>query len=338
MIDRRRVLLGALGAVLGAGCGGTNASTNRPVAPALPPLKIASVADLLPVARLRWVIVARPRELAATPFLIPGINRVVSEASFARFAEASGLDLRQLTEAAVATYASEDGQDVTAYVVRHNVAPAVVERAFRARLVGGEHRILDRADVVRFSGKFGTSTKTLALLGSDVAVFQDGGSMGRGPARIATLYALDRLKKSPTLFAEEPLKGLAARFGPAPARAFALGPFEGELARGARGLLAGATGIGAAARPSARDRIALSIAVAGDFSKSGQAASKELAEAWNDVANESFGHLLGLDAPLEKPLATFSDDAVALALELDPDKLAKGLAAATSERIDQIMK
>ena len=53
-------------------------------------------------------------------------------------------------------------------------------------------------------------------------------------------YALDKLKKSPTVMSDDPLKALAARLGPAPFRAFAVGPFEGELARGARGLLAGA--------------------------------------------------------------------------------------------------
>jgi hypothetical protein len=223
-------------------------------------------------------------------------------------------------------------------VVRHNGDPTQIERLFRARLIGGEHRSLDRADVVRMSGKSGSTPVTLLLAGRDVAAFQIGGSAARGPARIASLYALDKLKRSPTIFAAEPLKALDARLGQAPVRAFAVGPFEGELTRGARGLLAGATAIGGTVRPSAREGLLVVVAVAGDFTGSGPAASRELAAAWEDLAHGSFGHLLGLDDPIEKPLATHAADAVAIALEIDPGKLAKGLASATSARIEEIMR
>jgi hypothetical protein len=165
-----------------------------------------------------------------------------------------------------------------------------------------------------------------------------GGSEARGPARIASLYADGKLKRSPTLLAEEPLRSLDTRFGDAPLRAFALGPFEGELARGARGLLAGATAIGGAVRPSAREGLLVVVAVAGDFSRSGPAASKELAAAWDDLAGGTLGHLLGLDRPVEKPLATHAADAVAVTVEIDPARLAQGLASATSARIEEIMR
>src|SRR6185437_3027981 len=128
----------------------------------------------------------------------------------------------------------------------------------------------------------------------------------------------------------DPLKALDARLGQAPLRAFAIGPFEGELSRAARGLLAGATAIGGTVRPSAREGLLVVIAVTGDFSRSGEAASHELTVAWDDLARGSFGHLLGLDEPIEKPLATHAPDAVAVAVEIDPGRLAKGLAMATS--------
>jgi hypothetical protein len=162
--------------------------------------------------------------------------------------------------------------------------------------------------------------------------------MGRGPARVAALYAMQKLTRSPTVLALDPLRALSTRFGGAPARAFALGPFEGELARGARGLLAGATALGASVRPSARDGLALVVAVAGDFTKSGAPASQELLDAWNDLAAGSFGRLVGLDQPVEPPLATHAPDAVAVAVELSPPKLAEGLARATSADIARIMR
>lgn len=338
-----RSVLAWAGAALGpaalgslAGCGGTPAPAPMPPGPF--ETRVAALTDLLPAAGLRWVVLAEPRTIAAVPWLIPPIGRVVSEASFTRFAAASGIDLRQAPEAAIASYAGEGALDVNAYAVRHAGDSAVLERLFRARLTGDERRSIDAPDVVRISGTIGRTPRALALIGRDVAVFQEGGSVSRGPARIAALYALGRLRRSPVVGGEEPLKGLLSRFGAAPARAFAVGPFEGELARGARGLLAGATAIGAAARPSVREGVLLTIAVAGDFTTSGEAAAGALRAAWLDLAETSFGRILGLDRPVEPPLATHAPDAVAMAVELDPNKLADGLARLTSDRLDAIMR
>jgi len=335
---QRRALLAAVASAL-AGCGGAPPPSPPPPSspPAPPPLRVHALTGLLPLAQLRWAILARPREIAAVPWLIPAIARVAPEANLDRFAAHLGFDLRQIPEAAVASYAG-DGGESTLYLVRHNGDPAAIERLFRARLTGGERRAAERPDVVRLSGKIGATAATLVVLGADVVAYQFGGSPGRGPARVASLFALDRLKRSPTLLSEEPLRALAARLGAAPLRAFALGPFEGELARGARGLLAGATAIGGTVRPSAREGLLAVIAVAGDFTRSGEAASEALATAWDELARGSFGHVLGLDEPIERPLATHGADAVAVAVEIDPNRLAKGIAATTSARLEEIMR
>lgn len=333
----RRGFLAVAAAAL-AGCA-------APPPPAVPapkadeptPLHVAELTSLLPLAHLRWLILARPRDIAAVPWLIPGIARIAPEASLVRFQAHTGFDLRQIPEAAVATYADGGGES-TLYLLRHNGDRVAIERLFRARLTGSESRVVERPDVIRVSGKIGTTTATLVVLGSDVVGFQFGGSVARGPARLAALYALGVLKKSPTAMTDEGLQALATRLGAAPLRAFAVGPFEGELARGARGLLAGATAIGATVRPSAREGLLAVIAVAGDFRKSGEAAERELTAAWTELAGGSFGHLLGLDVPVEKPLATHAPDAVAVAVEVDPNRLATGIAAATSARIEEIMR
>jgi hypothetical protein len=339
----RRALLASLAAALASlatGCGASAPPPAGPAQPELPPLHTGDLARLLTLARLRWIVLSEPRAIAAVPWLIPPIATVVPEDNLNRFASNTGIDLRQIPEAIVAAYAGEVGHDgeTTFYLCRHNGDPSVIERSFRARLVASEHRTVERADVIRVSGKIGTTSSVMVLLGRDVVGFQSGGSPSRGPARIAALYATDKLKKAPTVLSEDPLKALTARLGPAPVRAMSLGPFEGELARGARGLLAGATAIGAAARPSAREGILVVIAVMGDFSKSGEAASRELVASWNDLANGSFGRLLGLDQPIERPLATHANEAVAVAVEIHPQKLARGLASATSSRIQEIMR
>jgi hypothetical protein len=346
-LPRRGFLAGALASLASlaplssliapiAGCGGATEPA-APPQPKLPPLKTERLTDLMALAGLRWLILLRPREIASIPWLIPPIAAVVPEENFTRFAATTGIDLRQLHEAVIATYAGAP-DETTLYLGRHSGDPRAIERWVARRLTGAERRAADRPDLIRLSGKLGLTPYALALLGPDVFAIQHAGSISKGPARIASLYAEGKLKRSPTALSEDPLRALAARFGPAPLRAFALGPFEGELARGARGLLAGATAIGGAARPSAREGIALAIAVAGDFSTSGQAASEELLRAWDDLATGSFGHLLGLDRPVSPPLPTHAPDAVAIAMELDPRKLAAGLAAATSGQIADIMR
>lgn len=343
-VSRRGFLAVVAGALttsaLGAlGCGGASVDPAAPKPPLLPPLRVGALTDLLPLAQLRWLVLSRPREIAAIPWLIPPIATVAPEENLTRFAASTGVDLRQITEAVIASYSSEGGGgEASFYLARHNGDPVAIERLFRARLVASEHRTVERPDLVRISGKIGTRPSALVLIGRDVMGFQHGGSINRGPARIAALYAAEKLKKSPTVLSEDPLRALATRLGSAPLQALSLGPFEGELARGARGLLAGATAIGASAQPSAREGVLVAVAVAGDFSKSGEAASRELAGAWNDLGSSTFGKVLGLDQPIEPPLATHGKDAVAVTVEIDPKKLAKGLRAMTSNRVDEIMK
>ena len=134
------------------------------------------------------------------------------------------------------------------------------------------------------------------------------------------------------------MRVLAKRFETAPLRIFAPGPFEGELARGARGLLAAATAVGAAFRPSPRESILLEIAVAGDFSTSASAASQKLEASWEDLAARPLGHLLGLDMPLSPAFPTYAPDHVSFVVDLDARKLAQGLADATLNEMREIMR
>jgi hypothetical protein len=338
VLSRRAFLACTAGPAAAAwmtGCGSTPPPPARPIRPA--PIEIDNVTDLMPLARLRWLIVCHPRDIAAVPWLIRPISTLAPEHRFVQFAESTGMDLRQIHEAAIGAYTTESG-DSTFYLVRHGGDAGTIERAFRRRLTGGVRRSIADSGITLVSGTIGTSTRALVVIGRDIAGFQDGGSPSRGPARIAALYAEGKLKRSPTVLAEEPLRSLHARFGTAPLRALMLGPFEGELARGIRGLLAGATAAGIAARPSVREGILFTIAITADFSTSAEAGSQALLSEWTRVSESSFGHLLGLDQPADRPLPTHADGAIALAVELDPKKLAAGIAAATMNQVQDIMK
>lgn len=341
-IDRRSLLRGALLALVvpwASGCG----PEPPPAAPAprpLPPLRTAPLADLVAAAGIRWVLLAAPRDLLGVPWIPPLVDLAVSGARFERFARATGIELRAIPEAVVAATAPADekADDVIFYLARHTGDPALIERSFRARLSSAEKRSVDRPDLVRVSGKVGLAPHAAVLIGKDVAGFQEGGSMSRGPARVAALFAENKLKSAHPVLAVEPLRSLAARLGPAPLTALAPGPFEGEVARGLRGLLGAATAVGAVLRPGARESFAVTLAVAGDFSTSAAPAAGELQLAWNELASSRLGHLLALDAPLTPAAVAAAPDAVTLSVEISGRGLAEGLAKATATRVEDIFR
>jgi hypothetical protein len=306
------------------------------------PLQTKPLTGLVAAAGVRWMLVAAPSELFGVKWIPPLVDKAVSGARFDRFAQATGVDLRALPEAVVlASAPSEPGaadDDVMFYLARHAGDAQAIERAFRARLSGSEKRAVERPDLVRVSGKIGRETHAAVFLGSDVAGFQEGGSASRGPARVAALLAEGKLKHAHSAFANEPLKTLAAKLGAAPFQALAPGPFEGDVARGLRGLLRAATAVGASARPGPRETFLVTAAVTGDFTTSAAPASAELLAAWNDLAASRLGHTLGLDTPVTAPVVSAAPDALLLAVELSARSLAEGLAVLTATRVQDIFR
>ena len=332
----RRDLLRLLAVTLGAalvGCA-SHESPSALAPPARRPLSTTNLEELLPRAGLRWLMSVRPRAVGAVEGLAPSLEIIAPDAGWDRLLTASGIDVRRVDQACIASY--EGGAMI--YVVRHEGEPRTIEERFLARLTRAERRVSQRPDVVRISGEIGAHTHVLVLLGGDVAVFQDGGDPLRGPARVAELYALRSLRRSPTALSDEPLRGLSSRLGAAPARAFAEGPFEGELARGVGGLLAAATSIGAAARPERPGHIALSIVLTGEFGRGAPEAAVALTAAWNDLAGHRFGHLLGLDEPASPAVASSDAGGLELVVAVHALPLARGLAAMTSADLATIMR
>jgi len=341
-LDRRLFLAATLSAfaALISGCGSRTSTPAKPVAPkprvALP---ISSLDLLVPLPSLRWLVVARPKEIAAITWLEPSLALLLDKERLDRSAEGMGFDLRTLPEAIWAGYRTEAGAEDASYqLVRHGNDPLSIERLFRDRLSSDVVRSIDDSQIVRVSGRIGKTAHVVATLGKDIVCLQQDGSLDRGPCRISALLAQGKLKRIHPVFHDAALRTLAKRFESAPLRLFAPGPFDGETGKGLRGLLAAATAIGAAFRPTDKQGIALEISVTGDFSTSGGEAAQKLASSWNDLAGRPLGHLLGLDAPVTPPFPKYSADVVSLDVELDPRKLAKGLADATSNQIREIMQ
>ncbi len=259
-------------------------------------------------------------------------------------AKTSGIDLRHVTRLIVAQYPR-----ATLTLARTTVQAARVEAAFAARAVNVEGRAVE-GGVTRFWGSVGREREQVALFESE-AVGLERGQLG--PLRAAAYFAQGKLKRALPALRAEPLATVARLLGEdAPLRAFAPGPFEGEWGAGLGGLLRASTAVGAAARPldgslpgsssphaygAAGAALDVQAVLAGAWGADGPRAAERLAVAYEVFARDPLGKLLGIDHPLEEARVSGDAEALRLQVRLDPLALARGLRAATSGRISEIM-
>src|SRR5690606_32596323 len=119
--------------------------------------------------------------------------------------------------------------------------------------------------LVRVWGRIGTREHGFVGIGPDVVGYQYGGSATRGPVRIAELYARGELEGVPRALADPALGSVHQRIAHAPALVLIPGPFEGAMARGARGLLGAADALGASITPSPSQTLRLDVILAGAY-------------------------------------------------------------------------
>lgn len=304
---------------------------------------VPSLAGLLPFAGLKWLISLRPERLANTAWLRETVARLAEDERLDVLARATGLDLRAVPEMVLAGYGG-GADEVVMWLVRHRQDQLLVERRFRERLTGGESRSALGHQLVGVWGSVGTATRGFVSIGRDVAGFQYGGDRQRGPARIALLYAQDKLAKIPTALQEPALLRLDGELGLAPLKLLIPGPFDGDVARGLRGLMAGAYAIGASLSPTERQSLRLTALMVGDYDSAGrpgadrQRAVELLRAAWDDFGKSDLGHLLGAHQPLAPPVVDASPSGLSLNVELDADAAFRGLRAATIDDARDIMR
>ena len=328
------------------GCGGASAPTPSPTAPAGPPLHLAPLTDLAQGAGIAWLVDVEPRALEARAELLPAIELLLPHEKVASFAERSGFDPLSLEELLVASYSSADGSagDTTLYLGRGALDPARLEALFRAKATEVEGRAVDRPggdEIVRTWGTVRGERAQLALFGHAAA----GLELGRfGPLRVAELFAQERLKRASPALRTGPLARAAelARDadGDPPARAFALGPFEGESAKGLGGLLAASTAAAVAARPTiVRDHAAFAVVLVltGGWEASADKAADRLRAAFDALSATGLGRLSGLDHPLGEVKVEARPDALRLTVALDALALARGARAAMGAEASEIM-
>jgi hypothetical protein len=326
----RREALATLGALLAA-CGGRAAS-----APAGPPpeeLKTSPVVDLVAAPGLVWVLDARLRELLASPVLVPAVAMLVPEARFDAFAARNGgVDLRQAGELAIATY-----DDSTLAIARVILDPARVEAAFAARAVAVEGRAVE-GTVTRTWGSVGSTREQIAILGREAVALERG---QLGPLRAAEYFARGKLHRALPALRAEPLARAVALLGDAPLRGFAPGPFRDDWAAGLGGLLRATTAVAVSATPADHPpsgALSFQVVLTGAWGADAQAGANRLRAAFDLLANDPLGRLMGVDHPLDGPRVSGDPDALRLSVALDPLVLAGGLHAATDASVEEVMR
>jgi hypothetical protein len=287
---------------------------------------------------LSWALILAPERLVETSWLRPSLERLLNDDRLDALATNTGIDVRVVPRLVLAGYGQED--DTVAYFVRHRSEAKLVERKFRARLTGQVQRRRWGHQLESVWGRIGRAPHGYVGVGPHVAGFQYGGSAAKGPMRIAVLYETGKLGDIPRLLEGDTLAPLHEALGSSPAELLIPGPFTGELARGARGLFAAAFAVGLSLAPTERRTLQLRIILAGDY---GQEDELERAvdfatKAWNDFAASDLGHLVGLTEPVVPPRAGPHELGLLLEVELDPQRLADGLAAATMDDVKTFLR
>jgi hypothetical protein len=270
--------------------------------------------------------------------LLAAIDRAFPHAQVSSFEERYGFDPLALEELVVASYAAADGQ-ATLYLGRGTVDPGRLEGVFRHRAEHVDGRAVDRPenDLVRTWGTVRGQRAQLATFGTLGAALE----VGRlGPLRAAELFAEGKLKRAAPALRLGAIARAAELAGEAPARGFALGPFEGESARGLGGLLAASTAAAVSAKPAVlggRAALDVTLVLVGGWGSSAAEAAERLRAAFDALSATALGRLSGLGHPLAPVQVEALPDALRLTVGLDALDLAAGARAAMGAEVSEIM-
>jgi hypothetical protein len=286
------------------------------------------VLDYLPAAGLRWLVVGSPSRLAADPELARSLALVVPPERLDAFAHATGIRLDRLSMGAIAGYdlgtlyiGELDGPE--APVVRSRFSAGLVEGGV-VRGRKGVHRIVGTTS----SG----SVRALVTVDDRYIAFASGDAT---LARIVEAYAENRLR-SPTVLRGAGLRELPALSGEALGAFLAPGPFSGEWAGAAGGIVAAALAASIEITKAAGERLHAKLTLTGSWDEGAAKALEKLELAWSDLATSPTGRLLGLDgATAIKGSADLQRLTFVADLPVGP--LARGLRDATSADVREIL-
>jgi len=243
------------------------------------------VLDYVPAAGLRWLCRAQPRRIFRDSALRALALQVVEPDRLDAFTMLSGVDLRELESGAIAGY------DLGTLYVAALAAPdgGAARARFQERLSGGAIVKQPEPSLYRIVGTRAGEARAL------VSVHDRLLAVGAGDpslARVAEAYARHRLN-SPTALKGAALSALPSAPSDALAVVYFPGPFSGEWAHGAHGLLGDATAVDVVIQAGAEASLQVTVTLVGDWP--GVDAGAALGAAAAELTTSSTGLLFGFD-------------------------------------------
>ena len=293
-------------------------------------LHAGPLSDYVPAAGLRWLLLARPKSLAADRDFMQALSPLVSKARLEAYRDSTGIDLTALDSALIG------GFDLgTLYLAEIRGDPSAIELAFRQRLVAEVELREPHPRLTRISGVIGNTPESLLLYRGQLIAQAVGDPT---LIRVVEAFARGKLKRSPPALHGAALGPLADFARQAPVRLLVPGPFGGRWMMAAEGLFAAADAVALSATPLAPGRVAMTVAIDGPWGESEEvAAAERLRVAWEKLSQSTTGELFGLDTPAALPTLEHSDTRVALSVELELAPLVAGLRAAVSAEVEEIL-
>ena len=317
------------GVTLACAPGAAQTEAQHTVAPKAPELHDGPLLDYVPAAGLRWLVVARPKELASNSAFAAALEPLLPKPRLDAYATSTGIDLRTLPSAAVAGFGLG-----TMYLAETPDDTTRAEELFALRVEG--QPILDRPHprVTRMLGVVdGQPQALVSIRGRLVALAVRDPTL----ARVVEAFARKQLRESPPALEGAALSTLPKRLERSPVRFYAPGPFEREWSAGARGLLAATTALAITLDPTQPGQARIAVVLAGAWGDAGADSAERLSDAWEDLASSPTGRLLGLNRPASPPRFSESPDGLELTVDLELDPVVAGLRAAVIADVWEIL-
>ncbi|MFZ5897162.1 MAG: hypothetical protein ACOY0T_39250 [Myxococcota bacterium] len=318
----------ALSTLLLAGACAPSKSSESPAKAAAAPLHLGPLTDYVPAAGLRWMLVGNPRSIAQNTQFREDLSLLLPPERLNAFTEGSGVDLRQVESGLIAGF--DFG---TLYVVTPpRGSSATIVALFRERIVSGEQHQFPHPQIERIYGLIGNTPELLVRVDDHLIAIA---THDPTPARVVEAFARMRLKSSPPALRGAALSTLTAPPADAVATFYAPGPFAGEWARGARGLLANALSARISLVPLPPDRARFVMELTGEFPPSG---ADDLAQAFSDLRASPLGKLLGIDQEDSQPRVHEREQRLLMEVDLKIAPIVRGLRAAVVSDVWEIMQ
>ncbi|HWP08037.1 MAG TPA: hypothetical protein VNN72_19975 [Polyangiaceae bacterium] len=272
-------------ALLASACGTPPAKPAATPTPVVADTAPRAPLDYVPAAGLRWLCTARPQRIFRDSALRALALSVLDTERLDAFTMLTGIDLRELEAGAIAGY------DLgTLYVVALGAPDGGTARArFQERLTNGAQVKQPQLKLYRLLGTRAGEPLALVSVHDRLLAFAAGDP---SLARVAEAYAMRRLK-SPTALHGAALSVLPEAPSDALAAVYFPGPFTGDWARAAYGVLGSAQALDVTVEAAAPESLHLTLTLVGDFPV-GDERSK-LERAWTDLQGSSTGQLFGLN-------------------------------------------